>query len=54
MSAMASKKLTFRLFTQPFVQAHTTENVTELCERNSSVIGEFPAQRASNANIVSI
>ena len=47
-----------RLFTQPFFQAQIKENikvcVTGLCEGNSPVTGEFPSQRASNAENVSI
>ena len=40
------------LFTQPFVQAQIKKwklRVTGLCEGNSPVPDEFPAQRASNA-----
>ena len=41
-----------RLFTQPFVQVQIKKTsklrVTSLCEGNSPVTGEFPAQRASN------
>ena len=51
-------KMAFRLFTQPFVQAQIKENikvrVTDLCAVNSPVTGEFPAQRASNTENVSI
>ena len=48
-----------RLFTQPFIQAQVKKNirklrVTDLCEGNSPVAGEFPAQMASNAENVSI
>ena len=45
-----------RLFPQPFIQAQIKEmlRVTGLCERNSPVNGEFPTQRASNAENVSI
>ena len=47
-----------RLFTQPFIQAHIKNPskllVTGLCEGNSAVTGEFPAQRASNVENVSI
>ena len=47
-----------RLFTQPFIQTLIKENikarVTGLCERNSQVTGEFPAQMASNAENGSI
>ena len=47
------------LFTQPFVQAQIKENIKAprhwpLCGGNSPVTGEFPAQRASNAENVSI
>ena len=46
------------LFTQPFIQVQIKENiklrVTALCEGNSPVTGEFPAQLASNAENVSI
>ena len=49
--------LTSRLITQPFIQAQINENtklrVTGLCEGKSQVIGEFPTQRASNAENVS-
>ena len=42
-----------RLFTQPFVQAQVKENIKAPRHRplwgNSPVTGEFPAQRASNA-----
>ena len=43
---------------QPFIQAQITETsklrVTGLCAGNSPVTSEFPAQRASNAENVSI
>ena len=43
---------------QPSIQAQIKENikarVTGLCAENSLVTGEFPAQMASNAEIVSI
>ena len=46
------------MFTQAFIQVQIKENiklrVTGLCEGNSPVAGEFPAQRASNAGNVSI
>ena len=46
------------LFAQPFIQARpkktSTLHVIGLCEGNSPVNGEFPAQRASNAENVSI
>ena len=52
------KSPTYRLFAQPFVQAHIEQNiilrVTGLCERNPLVTGGFPSQRASNAEKVSI
>ena len=47
-----------RLFIQPFIQAQIKENIklriTGLCEGNSPVTGEFPAQMASNAENGSI
>ena len=46
-----------RLFTQPFIKAIKKTSklrITGLCEGNSPVTGEFPAQRASNAKNVSI
>ena len=46
------------MFTQPFVQAQIKENmklrITGLCEGDSPVTGEFPAQRSSNVENVSI
>ena len=58
MSSMALKSSASRLFAQQFVQAQVKETpklrVTGLCEGNSLVTGEFPAQRASNAENVSI
>ena len=46
------------MFTQPFIQAQIKENiklhVTGPCVGDSPVTGEFPAQRASNAENVSI
>ena len=52
------KSPVLRLFTQQFIQAQIKENikprVTGLCAGNSPVTGEFPAQRASNAENVSI
>ena len=47
-----------RLFTLPFIQSQIKEYiqlpVTGLLEENSPVAGEFPAQRASYAENVSI
>ena len=47
-----------RLFTQPFIQGADNKKsklrVTGLCAGNSPVTGEFPAQRASNVENVSI
>ena len=47
-----------RLFTLPFIQAQIKETsklcFTDLCVGNSPVTGEIPAQRASNAENVSI
>ena len=59
MSAMASKITSLRTFTQPLIQAQNKKKtsklrVTGLCEGNSPVTGEFPAQKASNGRIVSI
>ena len=46
------------LFSQPFIQAQIKKtskfHVAGLCEGNSPMTGEFPAQRASNAENVSI
>ena len=46
------------LYARPFVQVQIKENIKAprhwLCEGNPPVIGEFPAQRASNAENVSI
>ena len=58
MSAMGPRSPASRLFTQPFIQAQTKKAskllVTGLCAGNSRVTGEFPAQRASNAENVNI
>ena len=58
MSAMASQSPVSRLFTQRFIQVQiketTTLRVTGICAGNSPVTGEFPAQKASNAENVSI
>ena len=46
-----------RLFTQPFIQAQIKKSklrATGLCEGNTPVTGEFPAQKASKAENVSI
>ena len=53
MGAIASQ---ITSLTQPFFQKQIKENihVIDLCAGNSPVIGEFPAQRASNKEIVSI
>ena len=52
------KSLTWRLFTQPFIQARIKENikarVTGLFAGNSPTTGEFHSQMASNAENVSI
>ena len=55
MGAMASQ-ITSLLFTQPFIQAQINENLKAsrhwpLC---GELTGEFPTQRASNAENVSI
>ena len=58
MSTMASQSPASRLFSQPFIRAQIKETsklrVTGLCEGNSPVTGEFPAQRASNAKNIFI
>ena len=58
MSARASTITDVTMFTQPFVQAQIKENIIAprhwLCEGNSPVTDEFPAQRASNADNISI
>ena len=58
MSAMAPQITSLTIVIQPFIQAQIKENiklrVTSLCEGNSPVTGEFPAQRASDAENVSI
>ena len=58
MSAMASQITSPTLFTQRFIQAQIKETSTlcviGLCEGNSPVTGEFPAQKASNAENVSV
>ena len=56
---MAFQNAPFRLFTQAFVQAQIKENDKAplhwpLFEGNPQVTGEFPAQRASNAENVFI
>ena len=48
-----------RLFTQPFVDSQIKEYIKaprhwSLCKGNSPVTGDFPAQKASNAENVSI
>ena len=58
MGVMASQTPASRLFTHSFIQTQIKESI-ELCvtgpsEGNSPVIGEFPAQRASYAENVSI
>ena len=54
-----SKAPASRLFTQPFIQAQIKKNTKAqrhlpLCGGNSSVTGEFPAQKDSGAEKVSI
>ena len=52
------KSPAFRLFTQPFVQVQIKEtsklHITGHCVGNSPGTGEFPTQRASNAERISI
>ena len=58
MGVMATKSPASLLLTEPFIHAQIKETsklrVTGLCAGNSPVIGEFPAQRASNAENGSI
>ena len=58
MSARRLKSTASRLFTQPFIQSQIQKNskfcLTDFCVGNSQVTGEFPAQKASNAENVSI
>ena len=59
MSAITLKSPASRLFTQPFIQGaeqrkHKGSASLALCTGNSPATGEFPAQRASNAENVSI
>ena len=57
MGTVASQ-ITSWLFTQPFIQVTIKEKtklrVTGFCVWNSPVTGEFPAQRASNAENISV
>ena len=59
MNTMALKSPASPLFTQPFIQTQITGNIKAsrhwpLRARNSPVTGEFPAQKASNTENVSI
>ena len=58
MRAMASQITNLILFTQSFIELRIKEKsklrVTGLCEGNSPVTGEFPTQRSSNTENVSI
>ena len=58
MSAMASQITRLTMFTQPFIQGQIKETsklcIIGLCAGNSQVTGEFPTQKASNAEYVSI
>ena len=51
---MASRITVSRLFTQPFVQAQIKESIKAPRHLLVSMTGEFPAQRASNEENVSI
>ena len=53
---MASQitSLTTQLFIQAQIKKTSKLRVTGLCEENSPLTGEFPSQRASNAENVSI
>ena len=58
MSTMASKITSVSIVTQQIVPTHIKENVklrvTDLCEGKSPVTGRIPAQKASDAENVSI
>ena len=58
MSAVAPQITSFRIVYSPFLQAQIKRNIKAPrhwpCEGNSPVTGEFPAQRASNAENISI
>ena len=58
MSAIAAQITACRLFTQPFIQVQIKENIKAPRHwplwGNSPVTGEFPAQRGSNPEYVSI
>ena len=59
MSTMASQITSLTIVYSKLYESHRSKKtsklrVTDLCEGNSPVIGEFPAQRASNAENVSI
>ena len=53
MAAMAGQITTLTIFIEAFIRAQSKETsklrVIGLCEGNSPVTSEFPAQRASNA-----
>ena len=57
MSVMASQ-INSLTITQPFIQAQNKQIIKALhhwlCEENTPVTGEFPAQRTSNAEKASI
>ena len=56
MGAMVSQIVGISIVAQFFIQAQKTSKfrTTGLCEGHSPVTGEFPAQRASNAENISI
>ena len=54
MSTMASQILASRLFIQAQIKELLKLRVTGLCVGNSPVNGEFPAQKASYAENISI
>ena len=58
MGPMASQITSLSLFTQPVIQAQINENVKAsrpcLCEGNSPMTREFPSQRASDAENLSM
>ena len=51
MSTVVSQTPASRLFIQPFIKKTPKLHVTGLCEGNSPGTGEFPALRASNAEM---
>ena len=58
MSMMASQITSLAIIFQPFIEAQIKDNIEApchwLCAGKSPVTGEFPTERASNAENVSI